>query len=146
VELNGLTHQQLAAIYTYIRHGSRISTEVPTFWDKRQQRSITLDGVPNAAELVANGDAEAFHFTFSGLQAGAVELPPLGLFVFPNCLELNYRMGPHWTRKTIASFFELLRELCTLAPQATIAVPSVEPPPEADQFLQAWSRYRRTSC
>lgn len=146
MELNGLTHQQLAAIYAYIRQGSRVSSETPEFWDRRQQRSVALDAVPNAAELVASGDAEVFHFCFTGLRVGAVELPELGLFVFSDGVELNYRMGPHWTRESITAFFELLRNLCRVAPKATIGIPSVEPPPEPDRFLEAWSRYGGTAC
>lgn len=146
VELDGLTHQQLTDIYAYIRQGSRVSTKGPEFWHRRQHRSVALDAVPNAAELVASGDADAFHFCFTGLRVGAVELPELGLFVFRDSVELDYRMGAHWTREAIAAFFGLLRELCRIAPQATVGVPSVEPPPEPDRFLDAWSRLRRTAC
>jgi hypothetical protein len=120
-----------------------VSTETPEFWDRRQQRSVALDEVSNAAELVASGDAEAFHFCFTGLRIGAVELPELGLFVFPDGVELDYRMGPHWTREIIATFFELLRELCGIAPQAALGIPSVEPPPKASRILEAWSRCGR---
>jgi len=143
VELRDVTSEQILVIYDYIRRGSRVSTLDAKFWDKRQERAVSLDAVSNAAELVANGAVEAFHFCFTGLRVGAVELPELGLFVFANTVELDYRMGPHWTRERIAAFFELLRELCRIAPDATLGVASVEGPPAADRFLEAWARWGR---
>ena len=146
IELTGLTRQDVAAIYAFIRRGSRLSNDAAEFWNKREERPISLDAVANAAELVANGEADSFHFCFTGLRVGGVELPELGLFVFEDNVELDYRMGRHWTRSTITAFFKMLRELCDLAPQAKVAIPSAEPPPESDRFLEAWSRYCQTVC
>ena len=97
--------------------------------------------MPNAAALVASGDAESIHFCFTGMRVGGVELPELGLFVFPDGVELDYRMGTRWTREAIGAFFEFLRELRAIAPNATVGTPSVEPPPYPDRFMEAWRRY-----
>jgi hypothetical protein len=95
--------------------------------------------------LVASGDAEAFHFCFTGLRSGSVELPELGLFVFSDSVELDYRMDPHWTKELLTGFFELLHDLCRIAPGARLGIPALEPPPEPDCFLQAWSRLDKRS-
>jgi hypothetical protein len=139
-----LTGRQLAAIYSFIRRGSRLLTGSTEFWDSRQQRSVALDEVPNAAELVANGHADPFCFWFTGLRIATVELPELGLFVWPDAVTLIYRMGPHWTREAITAFFGLLRELYQFAPQAAIATEPPHVPP--DRFLAAWSRLGRAAC
>ncbi len=103
---------------------------------------MLVDSVPNAAALVAAGEADAFHHCIEGLVAGGVELPVLGVFVWPNLVELDYRMGKAWTPLRVAGLFELLRDCCALDPGATVTPAEFEGPPEPARFLGAWSAYR----
>ncbi len=101
-----------------------------------------VDSVPDAAKLVAEEDAEPFHHCIEGIVAAGVVLPVLGVFVWQDCVELDYRMGQEWGLAQIAGFFELLRDCCELDPAATVAPAEWEGPPQPDCFLRTWLAYR----
>jgi hypothetical protein len=145
VEIANLTSSEIKAIYDSIRSRSKIASENAVLWIESEQRDVPLDSVPNAAALVAEGIADSFHFCFTDLRIGTVELPMLGLFVFADFIELDYRMGPHWTLETIDGFFRLLLEIRSIAPGLIIRFPSVEAPPDSDRFLDVWREYERSA-
>ncbi len=147
IELAGLSPQEVSAIYLFLRSRSRLSPGEPTFWDNVAERDVPVDSVPDAAALVASGWADAFHLCVEGLSVGGIGLPELGVFVFADSIELDYRMGPHWTEDAIRAFFELLFVLAGIAPSATIGSAEVEGIPNPDAFLRTWEHYRleRTS-
>ena len=72
-------------------------------------------------------------------------LPVLGVFVWQDVVELDYRMGPDWGPAQVVGFFELLRDCCALDPAAVVLPAEVEGPPYPDRFLQAWSSYKTTA-
>jgi len=57
------------------------------------------------------GGAEPFHVLAPGLQFAGVVIPDLGVFVWPDEVTLDYRMGPEWGRRQLLALFELLRQL-----------------------------------
>jgi hypothetical protein len=73
--------------------------------------------------------------------AGGVELPVLGVFVWPDAVELDYRMGREWGASQVAGFFELLRDCCALDGGAVVTLAEHEGPPYPDRFVQAWLSY-----
>jgi hypothetical protein len=96
IDLRSLTPGGLSAVYAMLRRRSRPSgTEPASFWDRQSEEQVLVDLVKDAAALVASGEAEAFHHTIEGLVVAGVELPVLGIFVFPDSIEIDYRMGPH---------------------------------------------------
>jgi hypothetical protein len=100
-----------------------------------------VDSVPNAAALVAGAQAEPFHHCISGVVASGVELPILGVFVWRDAVELDYRMGDEWNPGRVAGFFELLRDCCDLDAGATVAPANSEGPPYSERFAEAWRSY-----
>lgn len=140
IELSGLSGKEVEDIYAFLTSRSRVSTFETTFWDTIANRDVPVDSSRNAAALVANGRAEGFHVCLTGLHVDGVELPELGVFVFDDSIELDYRMGPEWTEAAILAFFELLFQLARIAPTLKLA-PGSEGVPDPEAFLHAWANY-----
>src|SRR5262245_34025026 len=82
----------MVAGYALLRgRAARVVSENAYFWSKTHSAERPLDSVPNAAALVASGEAEAFHVVLAGIQSRNAAIPDLGLFVFPDQLALDYR-------------------------------------------------------
>ena len=142
IEIVNLSPTGVAAVYAMLRRRSRLTGEPPEFWSRQDEASLPIDSVPNAAAMVAANHADAFHHTIAGLVAGGVELPVLGVFVWSNCVELDYRMGPEWGPAEVAGFFELLRDCCEIEVGAAVLPADSEGPPYPDRFMRAWSLFR----
>ncbi len=141
IEVSKLSPAGVSAIYAMLRRRSRLCGDAPEFWSRTKEASVQVDSVPDAAGLVATGESEAFHHCVEGLVAGGVELPVLGIFVWPDIVELDYRMGREWGPGQVAGFFELLRDCCALDTGAVIVPADFEGPPYPDRFLRAWFSY-----
>src|SRR5262245_26156890 len=73
--------------YALLRErAAQIVTENPHFWSKTRDAECPLDSVSNAAALVVSGEAEAFHVVFGGIESRGMNIPDLGVFVFPGQL------------------------------------------------------------
>jgi hypothetical protein len=142
IEIARLSPPAVSAIYAMLRRRSRLRGDPPEFWSRTKEASVLVDSVPDAARLVAAGEAEAFHHCIEGVVAGGVELPVVGVFVRPDSIELDYRMGREWGPPQIAGFFGLLGDCCALGPGAVIVPADFEGPPYPDRFLKAWSSYK----
>ena len=144
IEVTKLWTTGVTAVYAMLRRRSRLEGEPPVFWSRSTEASVPVDSVLDAAALVALGQAEAFHHCISGVVAGGVELPVLGVFVWPDTVELDYRMGSGWNPARVAGLFELLRDCCDLDPGAVVRPADFEGPPFPERFTRAWSSYSNT--
>jgi hypothetical protein len=72
-----------------------------------------------------------------------VAIPDLGVFVYPNELALDYRMGPEWDEPRVRVLFELLRQLAALDPRARVRLDRHMRPAVEQRFLAAWADYCR---
>jgi len=73
------------------------------------------------ASLVISGAAESFHVVLAGVTGSGYSIPDLGVFVDPDSLTLDYRMGSPWGEPEIQSLLALLRQLKDLG--GVVAVP-----------------------
>lgn len=142
IEVDSLSPAGVSAVYAMLRRRSRLHGGPPEFWSRNRDESVPVDSVPDAAGLVAAGEAEAFHHCVEGVVAGGVELPVLGVYVWPECVELDYRMGRDWGPTQVVGFFELLRDCCALDPSAVVVPAEFEGPPYPDRFMRAWLSYK----
>lgn len=145
IEISRLSPGGVSALYAMLRRRSRLEGEPPEFWSRTAEASLPVDSMPDAAALVAEGQAEPFHHCISGLIAGGVELPTLGVFVWQHTIELDYRMGGEWGPSQVAAFFELLRQCCALDAGAVVTPAAFEEPPYPERFVQAWSSYNNSN-
>lgn len=140
VVLTNLADTDLAAVYAQLRGRSELACDEASFWDVAQQRLRPLDQVPNAAELVADGSAEAFHVVLRVIDG--VVIPDLGVQFAPGRVALDYRMGPGWGPSEVWAFFALLKELLGMTAAGWLQLDE-ERPPNAEQFIAAWQRWSR---
>jgi hypothetical protein len=142
--VNGLDRDGLAAAYAFLRSLSRTNPDV-AFWHTGLEREERLDAWPNAAVLVADGQADPFHFLASGLAVGGVDLPDLGVFVGPEEVALDYRMGRDWDEQRVIGLFELLRRLAAFSPDSQVTLARGMPSAIQRRFLTAFLAYCRAA-
>jgi hypothetical protein len=125
--------------YALLRgRAARVVSERALLWSNTQSTNVPVDSVPNAAALVASGDAASFHVVLGGIQSQGVTIPDLGVFVFPDQLALDYRMGSSWGVTELGALFELLGELAALDPQASVTHWDTD---AAERWRAAWRRW-----
>jgi hypothetical protein len=139
--VTGLSPGGMSAVYSMLRRSRLMGDDPPAFWSRTREQPLGVDGVPDAARLVSAGEAEPFHHCVAGLVAGGVELPVLGVFVWGDAVELDFRMGPEWGPPQVAGFFEILWDCCALDPGARVAPADCEGPPYPERFSRAWASY-----
>ena len=145
IEISNLAAENVVAVYAMLRQGSENCSVDPTFWDIQQQRDRPIDSVPNPAELVVSGRAETFHHCVRGFAVAGVELPVLGIFVFTDCIELNYRAGLDWGPKQVEGLFRLLLTITQMAPRAEVSPETAIMAELRQQFHSAWDEYKATA-
>jgi hypothetical protein len=123
IELNNLNTQEIERIYLYLRSQSELVSIGSYFWSTVAEEEIPIDSVENAAHLVIIGEAEDFHLVVSGLTFGDAVIPDLGIFVFKNLIELDYRMGEEWGIAEVDALFMLFSKIRELAPLVEIDLP-----------------------
>ena len=89
-------------------------------WQIASQTEVRFSG-PGAAALVIAGTAEPFHIVLAGVSCAGHSIPDLGVFVDPDSLVLDYRMGPAWGEPEIQSLLALFRQFSTLG--GAVSVP-----------------------
>ena len=125
--------------YALLRgRAAHVVSERPDFWSNLQSANLPIDSVPNAASLVVSGEAESFHVLLGGVQSRGITIPDLGVFVFPDQLALDYRMGPAWGPIELGAFFALLGELAALDPKVSVSHWDTD---ATDRFKDAWRRW-----
>lgn len=122
IEVNTLSGDEVANIYAYLRLHSKIVSGDFFFWSEAVQKDLPIDSVENAARLVVDGEASAFHIAVSGLSYSGAVVPDLGIFVFDDSIELDYRPGPEWGPAELEALFACLHKVQRLAPSAIITL------------------------
>ncbi|MBN9523818.1 hypothetical protein J0H58_35790 [bacterium] len=114
IRLAGLDESGVVAAFEFIRARSAVTPDA-RFWHTGLERDELVADYPDAARLVVRGVAEAFHVLAPGLAFAGVTLPDLGVFVWPDEVTLDYRMGPEWGPPELTALFEFLRQLVAVA-------------------------------
>lgn len=118
--VEGLSRDQVVAAHEWLMTKSRPGDH-NLAWSIEEQRDVPLHDIPHPARAMCLGRIESFHHLLVGLSIGDVELPLLGVFVFPDELWFHYQTGPEWNEKSLLALFEVLRMVWTFAPQALIS-------------------------
>lgn len=141
IELTGLGGGALREAFASIwRRGRDATAEGASYFDRREGRERPIASAEDAAvaaALVHRGDAESVHVVVGGLAAGGTALPDLGVFVHPDGLTLDYRMGPAWGPPQVDALFTLLLSVEESAPDVAVRLPSSD-----GAFDRAWEQFR----
>jgi hypothetical protein len=125
--------------FEFIRSRASMSQDA-LFWHNALQQDQRVVDYPDAARLVAQGEAAPFHTLASGLAFDGVVIPDLGVFVWADELTLDYRMGPEWGGPQLLALFELLRQLA-FATAARVSLGQHVLPHVDAQFVSEWQAY-----
>ncbi|MCP4456587.1 MAG: hypothetical protein GY816_00950, partial [Cytophagales bacterium] len=110
IELYELKGEEVSSIFEQIMGYGSLNIE-SSFWHKEKEKDVAIVEVQNAATLVVEGKADSFHFCINVINYQGCELPEIGIFIFEDSIEFDYRMGPEWTKKSTISFFKFMLEM-----------------------------------
>jgi hypothetical protein len=105
--------------HLYDRGARNITVNGGYLWMNASDSEKPFSGYEDAM-LIASGAAEAFHVVLGGIAGSSTPIPDLGVFVFTDSLDFDYRMGPEWGQNEIQSFLTLLSQLCELGGQVSV--------------------------
>jgi hypothetical protein len=114
VEISNLSPLGVSAAYNMLRRRSRRFGDPPKFWNSMLREFVSVESVADPAALVVSGEAGYLSHDVEGVTAAGVELPRLGVRVWPAAVDLAYGVGREWGQPQIAGFFELLRDYFAL--------------------------------
>ncbi len=117
-----------------------------TFWSKKDQEDRSIDSVPNAALLVTDGRAEAFHVLCSQLHYAGIAIPDLGVCVSDDEISLDYRMSSQWNSENLRAFFQLLKELAELSANARVRLEKGVLEDVRKKFEDTWATFMRNTA
>jgi hypothetical protein len=140
VELQSLEPDEVATVYRKVRASGKLRG-APSFWDRETSSDRLLDAVPNAALLVTEGRAAAFHFVMEEFTTSEVVLPYLGFQVFQSLVAVDYRMGSEWNAQRVFGFLQWLRALLEATRSGKLDL-ATDGPPDPAAFLTAWEDFR----
>ena len=95
------------------RGGRNVAVGGGVFCIDPTEPTQSFNGIADAAR-VANGTAHYLQIVLAGVRGTDQLIPDLGVYIEPNRMDLDYKMGPHWGCSEIDSFLELLRQLVAL--------------------------------
>ena len=122
------------------RHGHDATAGGASYCDRRdgQDKPIaSAEDAANAAVLVCNQEAESVHVVLGGLGCAGSAIPDLGVFVHPDGLILDYRMGSAWGPQQVAALFELWFTIAETEPDLGVHHQYAD-----EAFDLAWKQYR----
>ncbi|HEY0891481.1 MAG TPA: hypothetical protein VGE32_00410 [Cellvibrio sp.] len=118
--IDKLSREQVIEIYAWIKENSLPLPKEITYWNNIKKRDVPIATEKNAAELVTLGEADSFSHSIEKLKINNTEIEDLGVFVYPDSLELFYRQGSHWSTEQINGILAVLQKINSLAKNAEI--------------------------
>jgi hypothetical protein len=137
IELKFDRVEEIPRAFAFLRSISNLTTPEAVFWNKVTNLEAMVDSVTNAASLVVEGSAECFRIGIAPRFEG-VELPELGIYIFADNMEIDWRMGSDWNDARVLAFFDLLAKLKTLFPSFEIHDCELEGLIQPDAFFRFW--------
>jgi hypothetical protein len=141
VEFACLSPISVRSVVDFFRRHGTITTKNATLHDSSCDADVPIDQCEDPAGLVLSGVTDSFHCCFGGMSHSGVPIPVLGLFVFGDCVQIDYRMGTEWNPENVDAFFRLLVQLKSLAPEAIVGSAENEGLPYPEDFKTAFNQY-----
>jgi hypothetical protein len=144
IDFTDLTPESVRSITDYFFRSGELTDPEATFWDNRIEQDVKISEATDLGALVTSGEASSFHCCFRGILWNNIELPVLGLFVFENSIEIDFRMGEEWSHEKVDAFFGLLAHFISIAPEAMVKSTETEGLVDAKLFHNALDHYAPT--
>ena len=117
---SNLRPRSVQFIHDYFRINGTVETENPTIYIEKLAADVPLEDIADPAQVVIDGGSHSFHCCFKGVTNAAQEFPTLGLFIFADSVEIDYRMGPAWNRDNVNALFSFLAYLQSFCTGCTV--------------------------
>ena len=141
VEFDQLNAESVAAVYRFICKHGRCVSDSPTVWDNNEQVDVPLMLLDDPCRWLRDGRIDSFHCCFGGISVDGTVIPDLGLFVFKDAVQIDYRMGTEWNAINVDAFFRMLAYLKSIAPESKIKSAESEGLMDEESFLTALRPY-----
>jgi hypothetical protein len=142
IDIENVSPDGIAAMWMYLRSRAFAYVGDAWFWHTITQQATPLDSASHAAQLVVTGEAQPFHTILQGITYSGAVIPDLGVFIFPGAIVLDYRKGSNWDAARLTALFELLRQLQSIDPDASISLSKTFFSSKWQaQFATAFARY-----
>jgi len=105
--------------------------------DWQDRPIVSAEDAASAAARVCSQEAESIHVVLGGLEYAGSRIPDLGVFVYPDGLVLDYRMGAAWGPRQVAALLELLLAIAETEPDLAVHHQYSD-----EAFAVAWKMYR----
>lgn len=134
IEFSNLRASEVHAILTFFHTNGIAESSSPAALGMSR---LAESSVEVAARRLKEEDFVSNHCCYSGITFASQQLPTLGLFVDPNSIEIDYRMGPEWNREAVNALFELIAHLQSFCTACVVGSATVEPLPCPASFARA---------
>ncbi len=128
-------------LYRFIRENGQCVSKSPTVWDNRHCADVPLMSIDDPCDWLQAGRADAFHCCFGGISMHGTVIPDLGIFVWENKIEIDFRMGKAWNSENVDAFFRFLAYLHSLAPESRIRSDELDQLTDEKSFMAALHPY-----
>lgn len=118
--INNLSKEQVIEVYAWLQENSFPVSKEATYWNNNKKQDLPIALEKNAAELVTNGEADSFSHSIKKLKIDNIEIEDLGIFVYPDSLEIFYRQGEHWNKEQISGLIMIFQKIISITPFAKI--------------------------
>lgn len=120
VSVSGYDSKEVPQVFNRLINMSSPSSLESELWHLPTEANVKLSNFDCAAELVVRGEAEPFHMMLKKPMYLGVELPDLGAFIFQENITLDYRRGPEWSYRILATFLTFINTVMLLKPSITV--------------------------
>lgn len=141
VEFDELAPESVGKLYRFVSENGHCVSESPTVWDNEEQVDVPLMSLSDPCGWLQDGRVDSFHCCFGGILIGGTVIPDLGIFVFKDAVQIDFRMGNDWNPANVGAFFKLLACLKSLAPESKIKSAATEGLMDEASFMTALRPY-----
>lgn len=141
IEFRNILPSSVRGIVSYFFYNGKLTAEDATLWHNQMQDHVLLSQLNDPGGLVVSGVAAPFHCCFQLKSPDEKTIPVLGLFVFQDFVEIDFRMGADWYPENVDAFFRLLAHLKSIAPEAKVESADTEGLPYPVEFQAALGLY-----
>ncbi len=119
--VDNLTDGEVVTVYNWVVSiGGIQNIESMELWSHDAEDNLPYEDVDNPAQKFVDGKLSIFHICLDKLVIEDVEIPQLGVFVEPQRIAFDYRMGKQWGKKEVNALFEFFYRIMQMAPAAVL--------------------------
>ncbi len=119
--ISNLKKNEIREIFKYLLElGDNVGDEQCVWFD---QKYVKCNSFESSDKLFDALLAVSQHVLIKNITLENTELPPVGVFILENEMELDYRMGEGWDLNSFFTLIELFKKIKSLAPSCSVSMP-----------------------